>query len=90
MVWTASPVIGISTTTVEWALVAISTSLWPAPTVSTSTRSIPSASKTRTASKVARAKPPAWPRVAIDRMKTPGSTPVSAMRMRSPRTAPPV
>src|SRR5213079_3019854 len=52
--------------------------------------SMPSASRTRTASKVARASPPAWPRVAIDRMKTPGSTPVSAIRIRSPSTAPPV
>src|SRR5256885_1816615 len=51
---------------------------------------MPSASRTRTASKVARASPPAWPRVAIDRMKTPGSTPVSAIRIRSPSTAPPV
>src|SRR5881396_2329219 len=90
IVWTASPVIGISTTTVVCARVAISTSLWPAPTVSTNTMSMPSASRTRTASKVARASPPAWPRVAIDRMKTPGSTPVSAIRIRSPSTAPPV
>src|SRR5881396_1301027 len=64
--------------------------VWPAPTVSTNTMSMPSASRTRTASKVARASPPAWPRVAIDRMKTPGSTPVSAIRIRSPSTAPPV
>src|SRR5438132_1638284 len=90
IVWTASPVIGISTTTVVCARVAISTSLCPAPTVSTNTMSMPSASRTRTASKVARASPPAWPRVAIDRMKTPGSTPVSAIRIRSPSTAPPV
>src|SRR5256884_3060097 len=90
MVWTASPVIGISTTTVVCARVAISTSLCPAPTVSTITMSMPSASRTRTASKVARASPPACPRVAIDRMKTPGSTPVSAIRIRSPSTAPPV
>src|SRR5256885_9972125 len=90
IVWTASPVIGISTTTVVCARVAISTSLCPAPTVSTNTMSMPSASRARTASKVARASPPAWPRVAIDRMKTPGSTPVSAMRIRSPSTAPPV
>src|SRR6267143_1353360 len=90
IVWTASPVIGISTTTVVCARVAISTSLCPAPTVSTNTMSMPRASRTRTASKVARASPPAWPRVAIDRMKTPGSTPVSAIRIRSPSTAPPV
>src|SRR6266540_1303976 len=89
IVWTTSPVRGISTTTVVWARVAISTSLCPAPTVSTNTTSMPSASSTRTASNVARASPPACPRVAMDRMKTPGSTPVSAMRMRSPSTAPP-
>src|SRR5207253_796923 len=87
IVWTASPVIGISTTTVVCARVAISTSLCPAPTVSTNTMSMPSASRTRTASKVARASPPAWPRVAIDRMNTPGSTPVSAIRIRSPTRA---
>src|SRR3990170_4832344 len=51
---------------------------------------MPRASRTRTASNVARARPPAWPRVAMDRMKTPGSTPVSAIRIRSSRTAPPV
>src|SRR6266571_831771 len=89
IVWTTSPVRGISTTTVVCARVAISTSLCPAPTVSTNTTSMPSASSTRTASNVARASPPACPRVAIDRMKTPGSTPVSAIRMRSPSTAPP-
>src|SRR2546422_2884851 len=90
MVWTTSPDNGISTTTIVWARVAISTSLCPAPTVSTKTHWDPIASRTRTASNVAKARPPAWPRVAIDRMKTPGSTPVSAMRIRSPSTAPPV
>src|SRR3990170_4917385 len=90
MTWTASPDRGISTTTVVCARFAISTSLCPAPTVSTKTMSMPSASRTRTASKVARAKPPGCPRVAIDRMNTPGSIPVSAIRIRSPSTAPPV
>ena len=34
--------------------------------------------------------PPRWPRVAIDRMNTPGSVAWSCMRTRSPRIAPPV
>ena len=42
------------------------------------------------ASGVARARPPRWPRVAIERMKTPGSVAWSCMRTRSPRMAPPV
>ena len=39
--------------------------------------------------RAARAMPPSAPRVAMLRMKTPGSPPSSAMRMRSPRIAPP-
>ena len=38
----------------------------------------------------ARASPPRWPRVAIDRMNTPSSRAWSCMRTRSPRMAPPV
>ena len=41
-------------------------------------------------SPVARARPPSEPRVAIERMKTPGSSACACMRMRSPSTAPPV
>ena len=48
-----------------------STSSWPTPTVSTSTQSKPAASSRSTASRVARARPPIAPRVAIERMKTP-------------------
>src|SRR5438094_462953 len=39
---------------------------------------------------LARARPPACPRLAIERMKTPSSRNRSRMRMRSPRIAPPV
>ena len=67
-----------------------STSSWPTPTVSTSTQSKPAASSRSTASRVARASPPIAPRVAIERMKTPGSVASPCMRMRSPSSAPPV
>jgi len=90
IVWTASPVIGISTTTVVCARVAISTSLCPAPTVSTNTMSMPSAS--RPAHGVERREGEASS-VAAGRHRSdedPGSTPVSAIRIRSPSTAPPV
>ena len=50
----------------------------------------PTASSTRTASGVASARPPRWPRVAIERMNTPGSVAWSCIRTRSPRIAPPV
>ena len=49
----------------------------------------PAASSTRMASGTATANPPAWPRVAIDRMKASWPTWLS-MRIRSPRMAPPV
>ena len=42
------------------------------------------------ASGTARARPPRWPRVAIERMNTPGSVAWSCMRTRSPRMAPPL
>ena len=51
---------------------------------------MPAAPSTRTASGTARARPPRWPRVAMDRMKTAGSRAWSCMRTRSPRMAPPV
>ena len=47
---------------------AISTSLWPTPTVSTRTTSQPAASSTRSACGVAQDSPPRWPREAIERM----------------------
>ena len=51
---------------------------------------LPAASSTRTACGVASARPPRWPRVAIERMNTPGSVACSCMRTRSPRIAPPL
>ena len=47
------------------------------------------ASSTRSACGVAAASPPRCPRVAIDRMKTPGSVAWSCIRTRSPSSAPP-
>ena len=87
---TASPQPGLTTTTVVSAAPATSTSTWPTPTVSTITHGHPAASSTRTASGVASASPPRWPRVAIERMNTPASRAWSCMRTRSPRMAPPV
>ena len=85
-----SPHPGVTTTTVVSAAEATSTSIWPTPTVSRSTRGSPTAPSTRTASGTASVRPPRWPRVAMDRMKTVGSVAWSCMRTRSPRMAPPV
>ena len=69
---------------------ATSTSLWPTPTVSMMTVSQPSSPITRTTPLTPSARPPRWPREAIDRTKTIGSVAWRIMRTRSPRTAPPV
>ena len=79
-----------ATTTAVSVAAATSTSAWPTPTVSTTTSSYPAASRMRTASGAASAMPPRCPRVAIDRMKTPGSVACSCIRTRSPSSAPPV
>ena len=71
--WMSSPRPGTSTTAVVSAARTMSTSSWPTPTVSMRITSKPAASRTSTASLVARARPPSAPRVAIERMKTPGS-----------------
>jgi len=88
--WTSSPISGASRTTVVSAAAATSTSLWPVPTVSTSTMSNPAASSTAAAAPVDEASPPAWPRAAMERMKTPSSPAYACIRTRSPRSAPPV
>ena len=77
------------TTTAQWAEPTISISSCPTPTVSMSTTSKPMASSTETTSPVERERPPRWPRVASERMKTPSSVACRCMRMRSPRMAPP-
>ena len=87
---TLSPQPGLTTTTVVSALPAISTSTCPTPTVSTRIHRRPTASSRRTASGVANDRPPRWPRVAMERMNTPGSVAWSCIRTRSPRIAPPV
>ena len=88
--WTSSPISGASRTTVVSAAAATSTSLWPVPTVSMSTRSNPAASSTAAAAVVVEARPPAWPRDAIERMNTSGSPAYDCIRTRSPSSAPPV
>src|SRR6266403_1323890 len=88
--WMSSPRPGTTTTTVVWASRQTSTSSCPTPTVSIRITSFPMASSTRAQSEVARERPPSWPRVASERMNTPGSRAWSCMRMRSPRIAPPV
>src|ERR1700754_2561662 len=84
-----SPAPGASSTTVVSASDTTSTSDCPTPTVSTSTTSQPAASSTRRAWGVAHARPPRWPRVAIERMNTPSSVACSPIRTRSPSSAPP-
>ncbi len=86
---TSSPMPGASTTIVVCAALAMSISAWPTPTVSIRMRSKPAASSTVRTSAVVRARPPRLPRVAMLRMKTPGSPARSRMRTRSPRSAPP-
>ncbi len=70
---TESPEPGMSTSRTVSAMPMISTSLWPVPTVSRYTSSLPAASSTSSACSVASASPPRWPRVPIERMKTSGS-----------------
>ena len=86
--WIESPEPGMSTRRTVSAIVITSTSLWPAPTVSRKSSSLPAASSTSAACSVVSASPPRWPRVPIERMKTSGSRKWSARRMRSPRSAP--
>ena len=87
--WMLSPEPGISTSTTESAWSITSTSAWPTPTVSRYTSSLPAASISSAACSAASASPPSAPRVAIERMKTPGSRKCSDSRMRSPSSAPP-
>jgi hypothetical protein len=86
--WIESPPPGIRVSSTVSVSAWTSTSVWPAPTVSTITTSKPAASRISTASAVASARPPTWPRVAIERMKTSGSRKWSTRRMRSPSRAP--
>ena len=90
MAWMSSPSPGTITTQVVWAVLTISTSSWPTPTVSMMTMSMPRASMTNATSEVERDNPPRAPRVARLRMNTPSSQECRFMRMRSPRMAPPV
>ncbi len=87
--WMASPQPGFTTTIVVSVAAATATSCWPTPTVSSSTTGTPTADRTRTASGTATARPPRWPRVAIERMKTLSSRAWFCIRTRSPRMAPP-
>ena len=87
--WTPSPIPGARSTTVVSASATTSISDCPTPTVSTSTTSHPAASRTRSACGAAAVSPPRCPRVAIERMNTPGSVAWSLIRTRSPSSAPP-
>ena len=87
--WIESPEPGISTSTTVSAWSITSTSAWPTPTVSRKTSSLPAASISSAVWSAASARPPSAPRVAIERMKTPGSRKCSVRRMRSPSSAPP-
>src|SRR2546427_5787136 len=89
-VWMPSPDSGTSTSTVDSAVRATSSSVWPTPTVSIRIRSNPNASRRSATSSVVVARPPCAPRVAMDRMNTPGSRPADSIRLRPPSNAPPV
>src|SRR5207249_1720881 len=62
-VWMPSPDSGTSTSSVVSALRAISSSVWPTPTVSTRMRANPNASSRSATSSVVVARPPCPPRV---------------------------
>ena len=66
----------------------MSTSAWPTPTVSSRTTSRPAASISSAACSAASLSPPSAPRLAIERMNTPGSRKWSVRRIRSPSRAP--
>ena len=85
-----SPQPGVTTTAVVSAADAMSTSIWPTPTVSMMTTPNPAAPSRRTASGTASERPPRCPRVAMERMKTVGSSACWPIRTRSPRMAPPL
>ena len=86
--WIESPEPGISTSTIVSAWSMMSISAWPTPTVSTNTSSRPAASSSSAACNAASESPPSAPRLAIERMNTPGSRKCSPRRMRSPSSAP--
>ena len=90
MAWISSPKPGTRTTMEVCAVLTISTSSCPTPTVSTKIRSLPIASITFTISWVERERPPKHPRVAKERIKTPSSVAWRCIRIRSPKIAPPV
>ncbi len=86
--WIESPDPGISASTTVSAIDSTPTSLWPVPTVSRKTTSLPAASSTSSDCSVVSARPPRCPRVPIERMKTSGSRKWSVSRIRSPSSAP--
>ena len=83
-----SPPPGCTTTATVSATSAISVSDWPTPTVSMTTTSNAAASAWA-AARVAGARPPSRPPAAIERMKTARSAGSTAIRARSPSSAPP-
>ena len=86
--WMESPEPGMRTRTIVSAWSMMSTSAWPTPTVSRNTSSLPAASMSSAAWSAASDRPPSAPRLAIERMKTPGSRKCSVRRIRSPSSAP--
>src|ERR1051325_5561554 len=88
-VWIPSPDSGTRTSTVLSAMPVTASSDWPTPTVSMRSRSNPLASRTSSTSRVLVARPPSEPRVAMERMYTPGSSATVSIRIRSPSRAPP-
>ncbi len=84
-----SPDSGTSSSRLVSAMRDTASSDCPTPTVSTRIRSKPAASRTSHTSRVEVARPPSEPRVAIERMNTPGSSAMLSIRIRSPSRAPP-
>ena len=87
--WIESPEPGISTSTIVSAWSMMSTSAWPTPDgLEEHVVACPTASMSSAACSAASDSPPSAPRLAIERMNTPGSRKCSVRRMRSPSSAP--
>jgi len=84
-----SPVCGLNTTTVMSAIEAMSTSVWPAPTLSTMTGSYRAYSRTRMQSRTDAESAPREPRDAMLRTYTPDPSSPAILAL-SPMIAPPV
>jgi hypothetical protein len=86
--WTESPEPGISTSSTVSAIPITSTSLWPGPDGLEQDDVLAGRVEQQRCLQRRLREPAEWPRVPIERMKTPGSRKWSESLIRSPRSAP--